>query len=46
MSRAIGMNQNDKAVEREASLQRVIRELESEMQRLVNLLVEEKRHHR
>ena len=37
------MKQNPKELEREVSLQRVIRELESEMQRLVNLLVEDRR---
>ncbi|MFT5012412.1 MAG: hypothetical protein ACJAX5_003035 [Patiriisocius sp.] len=40
------MNQNHKELEREASLQRFIRELESEMQRLVGLLVEDRRNHR
>ncbi len=37
------MNQNVKELEREASLQRVIRELELEMQRLVTLLVNDSR---
>jgi len=37
------MSQNIREVERQASLQRMIRDLEAEMQRLVTLLVNDSR---